>query len=174
MRICCSELREVMAAKLISIFVALLFISLSVTATVAENVKVTPQDFDLSCASRSKIEADASKGGTTNRSVAIAAWSFYLGRLSARDEKTNWDMAVKNIVAATTPEQKKDAALYTSCTNFYAAKFESTNAPDSNAGIKADCSAFIKLLGNQRVSDFQKAALLEAMRNKGCLGTPQR
>ena len=48
-------------------------------------------------------------------------WSFYLGRLSGRDDKTAWGMVIKGRLAELR-EKAKSKELYGKCMDFYTAK----------------------------------------------------
>ena len=49
-------------------------------------------------------------------------WSFYLGRLSGRDDKTFWAMVIKGRLAELRENPKAKELLYGKCMEFYTAK----------------------------------------------------
>jgi hypothetical protein len=83
----------------------------------------TAKDFDLSCAVVATAEIATNQKGTKERDVAFTVLSFYLGRLSARDDKTYWGAVIKGRIAELR-EGAKSESLYTSCMSFYTSKME--------------------------------------------------
>lgn len=83
----------------------------------------TARDFDLSCAVVASAEIATTEKGTRERDAAFAVWSFYLGRLTARDDKTYWGAVIKGRIAELR-ESAKSQDLYTSCMNFYTSKMD--------------------------------------------------
>jgi hypothetical protein len=87
------------------------------SAAIAQNISA--EDFDLACAvtagaifgSNPKAERDASK----------TVWTFYLGRLTGRDDKTIWNTVIKGRIAAM-GEKAKSEEFYGKCIDFYTIK----------------------------------------------------
>ena len=55
---------------------------------------ISAKDFDLACAVTASAVV-ASPKGAVERDTAMWLWSFYLDRLSGRDDKTFWAMVIK-------------------------------------------------------------------------------
>ena len=87
----------------------------------AEANAQTANDFDLVCAVTAGAEMGASPKGSAAQSAALMVWTFYLGRLSARDDETNWNTVVKGKVAELR-ERARSKELYSKCMGFYSAK----------------------------------------------------
>jgi len=83
----------------------------------------TGRDFDLACAIASAAEIGVSGPDTAERNIGLLVNSFYLGRLSGRDEKTYWKAVVVERLAGL-----KDKALskgdYAKCLDFYTEKIK--------------------------------------------------
>jgi hypothetical protein len=87
------------------------------SAAIAQNISA--EDFDLACAvtagaifgSNPKAERDASK----------TVWTFYLGRLTGRDDKTIWNTVIKGRIAEM-GEKAKSEEFYGKCIDFYTVK----------------------------------------------------
>jgi hypothetical protein len=62
----------------------------------AEAQIATPSDFDLACAVIFSGEMGAHQSGTDENQSAWNVFSFYLGRLTARDDQTSWGPAIRN------------------------------------------------------------------------------
>ncbi len=60
----------------------------------------------------------ANPKGSVEQSAALMAFTFYLGRLTARDEKTYWNDVIKGRVAELRAKARLEN-VYTSCMNFY-------------------------------------------------------
>ena len=79
-------------------------------------------DFDLVCAITTG--AQLSFGQDEQRSAAtMAAHSFYIGRLSARDDHTNWTIVVASRLAEK-QWAEPSPQLLSKCLDFYASKFK--------------------------------------------------
>jgi hypothetical protein len=50
------------------------------------------KEIDLACAITAGAEMGASPKGSADHSAALMVWTFYLGRLSARDDTINWNI----------------------------------------------------------------------------------
>jgi hypothetical protein len=97
----------------------LLALALSSSANAADN-KASPERVDLACA----IVAGASLGKAKNErgdTSLTALVSFYLGRLSARDDTKSWNKIALGRVAEL-QEKALDDRLLGSCIDFYIAK----------------------------------------------------
>jgi hypothetical protein len=81
------------------------------------------ESFDLVCAIASAAQVTVSPEGSEARTYAFHIHWFYLGRLSARDDTTNWHM----IVAGRLAELKTKAVMpdmYGECLTFASNKIE--------------------------------------------------
>ena len=87
-------------------------------AVSAHAQSVSPKDIDLSCAITSEAEMGANPKGSAEQSAALMVFTFYLGRLTARDEKTHWNDVIKGSVAELR-EKARLENVYASCMNFY-------------------------------------------------------
>lgn len=83
----------------------------------------TDKDFDLACAITASAEMATTQTGTRELDAAVAVFTFYLGRLTARDDKTFWATVVKGRIAELR-EQAKSQSLYHTCMNFYLSKMK--------------------------------------------------
>src|SRR5450755_3720409 len=86
-------------------------------AVSARAQSVSPEEFDLSCAITSGAEMGAKPQGSAEQSAALMVFTFYLGRLTARDEKTSWNDVIKGRIAELR-EKARLENVYTSCMNF--------------------------------------------------------
>jgi hypothetical protein len=87
----------------------------------AEANAQTGKDVDLACAITAGAEMGASPKGSAEQSAALMVWTFYLGRLSARDDTTNWNTVIKGKVAELR-ERARPKELYSECMKFYSSK----------------------------------------------------
>jgi hypothetical protein len=83
----------------------------------------TDKDFDLACAITASAEMATTQKGTRELDAAVAVWTFYLGRLTARDDKTYWGAVIKGRIAELR-EQAKSQSLYHTCMDFYLLKMK--------------------------------------------------
>lgn len=104
--------------KIIMASVAILYSSFVATAQ-----GITSKDFDYGCAITSGAELGANPKGSAVYSSAFILLTFYLGRLTARDDTTAWHTVILGRVAELR-ENARSADLYTSCTRFYLSKIE--------------------------------------------------
>src|SRR5262245_53071874 len=81
------------------VFVASIF-ALLVGSSTAVAQDISAKDFDLACAVTASAVVASSPKGAAERDAAMWLWSFYLGRLSGRDDKTFWAMVSKGRLAA--------------------------------------------------------------------------
>jgi hypothetical protein len=90
------------------------------TAAVAQDIAA--KDFDLACAVAASAVVASSPKGAVERDAAMWLWSFYLGRLSGRDDKTFWAMVIKGRLAELREKPKPKELLSGKCMDFYTAK----------------------------------------------------
>ena len=99
---------------------ALLIVAASLLWAVTAQAQSDKSDFDLVCA----ITTGAQMNEDEQRAAAtMPAFSFYIGPLSARDDRTNWTIVVGNRLAEkqwATPSPQ----LLGKCLDFYASKFK--------------------------------------------------
>ena len=103
------------------VFVASIF-ALLVGSSTAVAQDISAKDFDLACAVTASAVVASSPKGTAERDAAMWLWSFYLGRLSGRDDKTFWAMVIKGRLAELRENPKSKELLYGKCMEFYTAK----------------------------------------------------
>ena len=87
----------------------------------AESVQAQPlsqQDLDLSCAIASGAEMGANPKDSAEENAASLIFAFYLGRLTARDDKTYWNDVIRGRIAEMR-ERARSMTIYTRCTDFY-------------------------------------------------------
>ena len=94
------------------VFVASIF-ALLVGSSTAVAQDISAKDFDLACAVTASAVVASSPKGAVERDSAMWLWSFYLGRLSGRDDKTFWAMVIKGRLAELREklQQAKDEGL---------------------------------------------------------------
>ena len=99
---------------------ALLIVAASFLWTVTAQAQSDKSDFDFVCA----VTTGAQMNEDEQRAAAtMPAFSFYIGRLSARDDRTNWTIVVANRLAEkqwATPSPQ----LLGKCLDFYASKLK--------------------------------------------------
>ncbi len=96
------------------------FIPLSlilVAARASAEPPISSQDFDLACAIVSAAEIATSSVDSRAHEAAMQLQFFYLGRLSARDDKTFWGAVVKGRIAEMR-QRAKSEFLYGKCIDF--------------------------------------------------------
>jgi hypothetical protein len=90
--------------------------------SVATQAQTDKKDFDFACAIATGAQMSLSQNQSYSAG-AIAAFSFYLGRLSVRDDTTDWTVVVQGRIA-----EKQYAApsprLLTTCLDFYTSKLK--------------------------------------------------
>jgi hypothetical protein len=94
---------------------------LFVTSLLAEPVhaqSLSQQDWDLSCAIASGAEMGANLKGSAEQNTATMIFAFYLGRLTARDDKTYWNDVIRGRIVEMR-ERARSMTIYTRCTDFY-------------------------------------------------------
>jgi hypothetical protein len=95
----------------------LLFVA-SLRAESLQAQSLSQKDLDLSCAIASGAEMGANPKGTPEQSAATMIFAFYLGRLTARDDKTYWNDMIRGRIAEMR-ERARSMTIYTRCTDFY-------------------------------------------------------
>jgi hypothetical protein len=81
---------------------------------------LSPKDFDLACAMVAGAEMGASQN-EQKRDMAVTIWTFYLGRLSGRDDSKDWNAIVRGRVAEL-QEAVRSPKLVDTCLDFYISK----------------------------------------------------
>ena len=84
---------------------------------------ISPKDFDYACAITSGAEMGANPKGSEEQSAGFTMLVFYLGRLSARDDKTLWHAVTLGRVAELR-EKARSSDLFSSCMKFYLSKIQ--------------------------------------------------
>jgi hypothetical protein len=95
----------------------LLFVA-SLLAEFVQAQSLSQKDLDLSCAIASGAEMGANQKGSAEQSAATMIFAFYLGRLTARDDKTYWNDVIRGRIAEMR-ERARSMTIYTRCTDFY-------------------------------------------------------
>ena len=100
--------------------VASIFALLAVSSTaIAQNISA--EDFDLACAVTAGAIFGSNSKGDAERDASKTVWTFYLGRLTGRDDKTIWNTVIKGRIAEM-GEKAKSEELYGKCMDFYMVK----------------------------------------------------
>ena len=102
------------------IFIAVIGMLLADSST-AITQSISAKDFDLACAVTASAVIGSSPMGRVERDAAVMVWTFYLGRLSGRDDKTAWGMVIKGRLAEMR-DKAKSKELYGKCMDFYTTK----------------------------------------------------
>ena len=87
--------------KLLAVFIGIA-IGLTATLAVAQSQPdLSPRDFDLTCAvvASAEIRASQNEENISRRDTAVTIFTFYLGRLSGRDDSKDWNAIVKSRIA---------------------------------------------------------------------------
>jgi hypothetical protein len=71
-------------------------LALSSTA-IAQNISA--EDFDLACAVTAGAIFGSNPKGGAERDASKMVWTFYVGRLTGRDDKTIWNTVIKGRIA---------------------------------------------------------------------------
>jgi hypothetical protein len=82
---------------------------------------VSPRDFDMACAMATGMELGANAQGSETYRAAFELHVFYLGRLSGRDDGTDWNKVVQARARAEL-KGRASAELLQSCSNFLGSK----------------------------------------------------
>ena len=75
----------------------------------------------MACAMTTGAEMGVNAQGSEKRSVAFTLFVFYLGRLSGRDDSTDWNKVVLGRVAEL-KEKARSEGLFKSCMETYMRK----------------------------------------------------
>jgi hypothetical protein len=89
------------------------------STAIAQNISA--EDFDLACAVTAGAIFGSNPKGGAERDASKTAWTFYLGRLTGRDDKTIWNTVIKGRIAEM-GEKAKSEELYGKCIDFYTVK----------------------------------------------------
>jgi hypothetical protein len=91
----------------------------------SQSQNISPKDFDFACALTSGAEMGASQNeqNIPRRDMAITIFTFYLDRLSGRDDTTDWNAVIRGRVAKL-HEKARSEQLLASCEKFYISKIE--------------------------------------------------
>jgi hypothetical protein len=93
---------------------------LAVSSTaIAQNISA--EDFDLACAVTAGAIFGSNLKEGAERDASKTVWTFYLGRLTGRDDKTIWNTVIKGRIAEM-GEKAKSEELYGKCIDFYTVK----------------------------------------------------
>ena len=84
---------------------------------------IAPKDFDLACAIASSIELAQARKNTDEWHYAFSLASFYLGRLSGRDDQTYWSAVVKGRVAERRGQPNSEPVV-AKCIEFFSQKLD--------------------------------------------------
>lgn len=103
------------------IIAALLLLSLPSLANAANDL--SPKDFDFACAITAGAEMGVNPKDSEARAADFTLLTFYIGRLSARDDKTMWNAVILGRVAELR-EKARSADLFKSCMDFYLTKIQ--------------------------------------------------
>ena len=95
-----------------------LLLAASLLAESVQAQSLSQQDLDLSCAIASGAEMGTNPKGSAEQSAATMIFAFYLGRLTARDDKTYWNDVIRGRIAEMR-ERARSMTIYTRCTDFY-------------------------------------------------------
>src|SRR5271170_724709 len=82
---------------------------------------ISPKDLDMVCAITSAAEMRANPDDSESQTAAATLWVFYLGRLSARDDVTDWNEVVLGRVSEM-GDKARSRELFTSCMDFFSSK----------------------------------------------------
>jgi hypothetical protein len=92
-------------------------------SSASPTLAASPKDFDLGCAVVNGAYLGAASSSEKTRSAALMIWTFYIGRLSGRDDSIDWNA----VVLGRTAELKEKAlsdSLFMTCMNFYTSKIK--------------------------------------------------
>ena len=82
---------------------------------------LSPTDLDMACAVTSAAEMRTNPEDSESQTAAATLWVFYLGRLSARDDATDWSKAVLGRVAEM-GDKARSHELFESCMDFFSSR----------------------------------------------------
>jgi len=102
-------------------------IVLTATLAIAQSPpgNLSPRDFDLACAVVAGVEIGASQKEKIipRRDMAVTIFTFYLGRLSGRDDTKDWNAIVRGRIAEL-QEAVRSPKLVDTCLDFYMYKIK--------------------------------------------------
>jgi hypothetical protein len=86
---------------------------------------LSPGDFDLACTMVAGAEMGASQNeqNIQRRDMALTIFTFYLGRLSGRDDSKDWNAIVRGRVAEL-QEAVRSKKMLDTCLDFYISKIK--------------------------------------------------
>jgi hypothetical protein len=86
---------------------------------------LSPGDFDLACAVVAGAEMGASQNeqNIPRRDMGVTIFTFYLGRLSGRDDSKDWNAIVRGRVAEL-QETARSKKMLDACLDFYILKIK--------------------------------------------------
>jgi hypothetical protein len=86
---------------------------------------LSPGDFDLACAMVAGAEMGASQNeqNIPRRDMAVTIFTFYLGRLSGRDDSKDWNAIIRGRVAEL-KEAVRSQKMVDTCLDFYISKIK--------------------------------------------------
>ena len=84
---------------------------------------MSPKDFDLTCAITAGAELGSNPQGSEKQAAALVLSTFYLGRLSGRDDGIDWNKVALGRVAEL-KEKARSEAMFSSCMDFYISKIQ--------------------------------------------------
>lgn len=84
---------------------------------------VTDQQFDFACAINAAAEIGTSARGSEKWNAAMTLHTFYIGRLTARDEITHWVTVITGRVAEMRGRALSEE-LFLSCMHFFTQKIQ--------------------------------------------------
>ena len=92
---------------------------LSLPALTADDL--SPKDLDMVCAITSAAEMRTNSENSETQTAAATLWVFYLGRLTARDDRTDWSKVVLGRVDEM-GDKARSHDLFASCMDFFSSK----------------------------------------------------
>ena len=104
--------------RLVTSFFLFVLPSLALAAS-----SVSPKEFDMACAMTTGAEMGANSQSSEKRGASFTLFTFYLGRLSGRDDGTDWNKVVLGRVAELKDRARSDG-LFKSCMDFYLSKIQ--------------------------------------------------
>jgi len=86
---------------------------------------LSPAQFDLACAMVTGAEMGASQNekNSPRRDMAITIFTFYIGRLSGRDDSKDWNAIVRGH-AVELQQQARSQKMFDTCLDFYTSKIK--------------------------------------------------
>ena len=82
---------------------------------------LSPKDLDMVCAITSAAEMRTNSENSETQTAAATLWVFYLGRLTARDDRTDWSEVVLGRVDEM-GDKARSHDLFASCMDFFSSK----------------------------------------------------